>query len=293
MNAVWKHCKGFLFRLFPHHLVSRATYWAARLQTPLKNPAIRLFIHIFDVDMREAHHTDPEDYASFDEFFTRQLIPGTRPIAPGDGVIVSPADGRISQISDYASHRAIQAKGRWFSMRQLLGGAVEYGRLCKRGKFATIYLSPRDYHRVHMPLDGTLVEMIHVPGRLFSVAPYATEVLKNLYTRNERVISVFETELGWMAVVMVGAVNVAAIEMTSEGLVTPSKYKTVQRKRYSGVELKKGEELGIFHMGSTAIVAFESQSVKWYPGLCQQQPVKMGQALGRADIKRQSSPVAS
>lgn len=284
MNTVWKHCKGWLFRLFPHHLVSRVTFWVTRLRTPLKNPAIRMFIRAFDVDMQEARHAHPEDYASFDEFFTRQLIPGARPIAPGADVIVSPADGCISQITDYASHRAIQAKGRRFSMRELLGGACEYGRLCERGKFATIYLSPRNYHRVHMPMDGALREMVHVPGRLFSVAPYAAEVVENLYTRNERVISIFETELGWMAVVMVGAVNVAAIEMAWEGLVTPSRNRILQRKTYSGLKLGKGDELGIFHMGSTVIIAFESPTVEWHPGLRKQQPVKMGQLLGRAGI---------
>ncbi len=282
MDAAWKHCKGWLFRLFPHHLVSRITFWATRLRIPLKNPAIRLFIRTFDVDMHEACHAHPEDYASFDDFFTRQLVPGARPIAPGANVIVSPADGRISQVSDYASHRAIQAKGRWFSMRQLLGGVCEYGRLCERGNFATIYLSPRDYHRVHMPFDGVLKEMVYVPGRLFSVAPYSAEVVDNLYTRNERVISIFETELGWMAVVMVGAVNVAAIELAWEGRVTPARKRTLQRKQYPGVKLNKGDELGIFHMGSTAIIAFESPAVEWDAGLRKQQPVKMGQRLGSA-----------
>ena len=290
MDTVWKHCKGWLFRLFPHHLVSRVTFWVTRLQTPLKNPAIRMFVRAFDVDMQEARHTHPEDYASFDDFFTRQLIPGARPIAPGSDVIVSPADGCISQIADYASHRAIQAKGRRFSMRALLGGACEYGRLCERGKFATIYLSPRNYHRVHMPMDGVLKEMVYVPGRLFSVAPYSAEVVENLYTRNERVISIFKTELGWMAVVMVGAVNVAAIELAWEGMVTPAKNRTLQRKKYSGLKLNKGDELGIFHMGSTAIVAFESLAVEWHPDLRKQQPVKMGQLLGRSGITRPPAP---
>ncbi|MYB88663.1 MAG: phosphatidylserine decarboxylase, partial [Proteobacteria bacterium] len=126
----------------------------------------------------------------------------------------------------------------------------------------------------------------YVPGRLFSVAPYSAEVVENLYTRNERVISIFETEIGWMAVVMVGAVNVAAIEVAWEGLVTPAKNRTLQRKKYSGLKLSKGDELGIFHMGSTAIVAFESPTVEWHPGLREQQPVKMGQLLGRAGITR-------
>ncbi|MCY4642902.1 MAG: archaetidylserine decarboxylase [Gammaproteobacteria bacterium] len=280
MNAIWKYCKGFLFQFFPHHFLSRITFWVTRLQTPLKNPAIRAFIRTFNIDMTEACYPDPEDYASFNEFFTRRLIPGARPIASGADVIVSPADGYISQFSSYAGQRAIQAKGRWFSMHQLLGGANEYGCLCERGKFVTVYLSPRNYHRVHMPLDGTLLEMIHVPGRLFSVAPYAGEVLNNLYARNERIVSIFKTGTGYMAVVMVGAVNVAAIEMTWHGLVTPPRGKTIYRKKYSGIDLKKGEELGVFNMGSTAIVAFDSHAIEWYPDLRSQQPVKMGQLLG-------------
>ena len=292
MNAIWKHCKGLLFCLFPHHFISRITFRVTRLQTSLKNPAIRAFIHAFKVDMTEASHPDPEDYASFNEFFTRRLIPGVRPIAPGANVIVSPADGYISQISGYSNRQAIQAKGRWFSMQQLLGGANEYGGLCKRGKFATVYLSPGDYHRVHMPFDGTLMEMIHVPGRLFSVAPYAAEALTNLYARNERIVSIFKTGMGYMAVVMVGAVNVAAIEIAWEGLVTPPRGKTLHRKKYSGMELKKGEELGVFNMGSTAIIAFESDSVEWDPGLRLQQPVQMGQSLGRTRSVNPDRPAA-
>ncbi len=290
MNAIWKHCKGFLFRLFPHHFISRVTFWITRLQTPLKNPAIRAFIYAFNVDMTEAGHPDPEGYASFNEFFTRRLIPGVRPIAPGTNVIVSPADGYISQLSGYTDQQAIQAKGRWFSMQQLLGGVNEYGGLCEQGKLATIYLSPGNYHRVHMPFDGKLMEMIHVPGRLFSVAPYAAEVLTNLYARNERIVSIFETSLGYMAVVMVGAVNVAAIEIAWEGLVTPPRSKAIRRKKYSSMELKKGEELGVFNMGSTAIIAFESDCVEWDPGLQLQQPVKMGQSLGSARFVNPDMP---
>ena len=294
MNAAWKHCKGFLFRLFPHHGVSRLTFWATRLQTPFKNPAIRLFIRVFKVDMTQARHPDPEAYASFNDFFTRKLVPGARPVAPGADAIVSPADGYISQISSYSGHQAVQAKGRVFSMQQLLGGTDEYGGLCEHGKFATVYLSPSDYHRVHMPLDGSLVEMIHIPGRLFSVAPYAAETVSNLYARNERVVSIFRTCTGYMAVVMVGAVNVAAIEISWHGLVTPPRGKAVHRRKYASVELKKGEELGVFNMGSTAIVAFDSDSIEWDPGIRLQQPVKMGQALGRftgpLDPKSPASP---
>lgn len=277
---MWKQIKGFLFHLFPHHFVSRFTFWLTRLETPLKNPAIRLFIRAFDVDMSESEHQSAENYISFNKFFTRKLIAGARPIDSNENSITCPADGRISQITEYHDGQVIQAKGQNFSMAQLLGGDNNYGTLCQSGHFATIYLSPQNYHRVHMPFDGELVEMIYIPGRLFSVAPYSAEVIKGLYSRNERVASIFKTKIGYMAVVMVGAVNVAAIEMAWEGLVTPPHGKNITRKTYSNIELKKGDELGIFNMGSTAIIAFEANKVVWNNNLQVQQVVQMGQTLG-------------
>jgi len=285
---MWKQIKGILFHLFPHHLVSRFTFWLTRLQNPMKNSAIRAFIRAFDVDMSESEHQNAEDYASFNQFFTRKLLPGTRPIDNNTNTIVCPADGRISQISQFSNGQAIQAKGQDFSIAQLLGGKNDYGTLCDNGSFATIYLSPRNYHRVHMPYDGELVEMIYVPGRLFSVAPYAAEVIKGLYSRNERVVSIFKTELGYMAVVMVGAVNVAAIEMAWEGLVTPPHGKNIVRTTYQDVKLKKGDELGIFNMGSTAIMVFETNKVAWLENLQLQQTVKMGQVVGETLIEANS-----
>ncbi|QMU61347.1 MAG: phosphatidylserine decarboxylase [Gammaproteobacteria bacterium] len=277
---MWNQTKGFLFLLFPHHLVSRFTFWLTRLQTPLKNPAIRLFIRAFDVDMSESEHQSAENYISFNQFFTRKLIAGSRPIDNNTNTIACPADGRISQISHYKDGQVIQAKGQNFSISQLLGGKNNYGTLCESGNFATIYLSPRNYHRVHMPYDGELVEMIYIPGRLFSVAPYSAEVIKGLYSRNERVASIFKTEVGYMAVVMVGAVNVAAIEMAWEGLVTPPHGKNIVRKTYGNVKLKKGDELGVFNMGSTAIMAFEENKIEWHNNLQLQQAVQMGQTIG-------------
>lgn len=277
---MWKQIKGFLFHLLPHHFVSRFTFWLTRLETPLKNPAIRLFICAFDVDMSESEHQSVENYISFNKFFTRKLVAGARPIDSNANSITCPADGRISQITKYHDGQVIQAKGQYFSMTQLLGGDNNYGTLCQSGHFATIYLSPRNYHRVHMPFDGELIEMIYVPGRLFSVAPYSAEVIKGLYSRNERVVSIFKTKIGYMAVVMVGAINVAAIEMAWEGLVTPPHGKNITRKTYSNVELKKGDELGIFNMGSTAIMAFEANKVEWHKHLQIQQAVQMGQTLG-------------
>ena len=283
---MWNYCKGILFHLFPHHWVSRFTFWLTRLESPLKNPIIRLFIRVFNVDMSESAQQSPEQFSSFNAFFTRELIPSARPIDDQTNSIVCPADGRISQITSYENDQVIQAKGQYYSMSELLGGDNDYGTLCTSGNFANIYLSPRNYHRVHMPFDGQLLEMIYVPGRLFSVAPYSAEVIKGLYTRNERVISIFLTEIGYMAVVMVGAVNVAAIEMVWEGLITPPHGDQITRKTYTDIHLKKGQELGIFNMGSTAIMAFETEKVGWHEHLKLQQEVKMGQALGKINTMK-------
>ncbi len=287
---MWKHTKGFLFHLFPHHFVSRLTFWLTRLKIPLKNPAIRIFIRTFNVDMDEAVFKEPDQYINFNDFFTRKLAAGARPIDPATNSITCPADGRISQIGTYQNNQAIQAKGQYFSMQQLLGNNKPYGSLSEHGSFATIYLSPSNYHRVHMPFDGELKEMIHIPGRLFSVAPYSAEVIKGLYNRNERVVSIFETRIGFMAVVMVGAVNVSAIEMVWEGLVTPPRGKSVLRKKYSGVKLKKGDEIGVFNMGSTTIVVFESNNIEWHSGLKLQQEVKMGLSLGLIKDQEKQAP---
>ncbi len=281
---MWKHTKGFLFHLFPHHFVSRITFWLTRRKTSLKNPAIRLFIRAFKVDMSEAELTHEQDYASFNEFFIRKLAPGTRPIAAEKNAICSPADGRISQIGSYSKQQAIQAKGQYFSVEKLLGTNKQHGSLQQAGKFATVYLSPRNYHRVHMPIDGELIEMIHIPGRLFSVAPYAAEVIKGLYSRNERVVSIFNTQIGYMAVVMVGAVNVSAISMNWEGLVTPPHGKSITTKTYRNIMLSKGDEMGVFNMGSTAIMLFENENIDWNSDLRLQQAVQMGQKLGQFKI---------
>ena len=279
---MWNHCKGILFHLFPHHWVSRFTFWLTRIESPLKNPIIRVFIRVFNVDMSESAQQSIEQFSSFNAFFIRELKPGARPIDDQTNSIVCPADGRISQITSYEKDQVIQAKGQYYSMSELLGGDNDYGTLCTSGNFANIYLSPRNYHRVHMPFDGQLLEMIYIPGRLFSVAPYSTEVIKGLYTRNERVVSIFLTEIGYMTVVMVGAVNVAAIEMAWEGLITPPHGDRITRKTYSDIRLEKGQELGIFNMGSTAIMAFEIENVTWYEHLELQQEVQMGQTLGIA-----------
>jgi len=290
----WEHIKGCLFHLFPHHLVSRATFWLTRLETPLKDPLVRLYIRVFRVDMSEALESDPRVYPSFNAFFTRAMKPGARPITHEPGAIACPADGAISQLGAIREGRIIQAKAQDFSVVELLGGCASRAAPFTNGSFCTIYLSPRDYHRVHMPVEGQLLEMVHVPGRLFSVAPYAPRVIPRVFARNERMAAIFATPFGMMALVMVGAVNVSAIETVWAGLITPPAGKVIRtvnyRERPQPVRLERGQELGRFNMGSTAILLFGAKDVMWEPWLRTGEHTRMGQRIGVVAQAAETSP---
>ena len=273
----WEQYKAWLFHGFPHHWVSRLVFFLARIETRLKDPLVRLFIRRFDVDISEAAQPDPEAYASFDAFFTRRLTPQAREFCSDPRTLASPCDGTLLQAGDFEAGQLVQAKGRVYSTAELLGerAAADFDS----GKFCTIYLSPSDYHRVHMPLTGTLETMIHIPGRLFSVAPYAARTVPRLYARNERVVCIFNTELGKIAIVMVGAVNVAAIETSWHGLVTPrSRAATFFQYERPGEEtvLARGDEMGCFHLGSSVIVLTENRDWTWNPLYPTETMVKMG-----------------
>ncbi|MGD2076612.1 MAG: archaetidylserine decarboxylase [Gammaproteobacteria bacterium] len=271
----------------PHHAVSRLTFWLTRLETPwLKNLLIRSFAWHFKVDWREALYPRPEDYRHFNAFFTRPLRAEARPIEGDDSVVVCPADGHISQIGAVDGDAVFQAKGHEFGVTTLLGGDDARAEPFRNGQFVTVYLSPRDYHRVHMPIDGTLRETVYVPGRLFSVAPHTTRTIPELFARNERLVSIFDTDAGPMAVVLVGAINVAAIETVWSGLVTPPHRSRIEVTSYrnGGVALERGAELGRFNMGSTVILLFAPERVGWRQDLRAEQIVRMGQALG---VRRQ------
>lgn len=269
--------------LLPHHFISRLVYAASRWQTPLKNPIKRWFVKHFDVDMSEAMEEDAAAYPTFNAFFTRALKPGTRPVVENENVLVSPADGRISQLGEIRDGRIFQAKGRDYSLHELLGGSEARIAPFVNGRFMTIYLSPRDYHRVHMPTAGRLTSMVHVPGRLFSVAPHTVRTVPRLFARNERVACQFKTDGGMMSMVLVGAINVAAIETVWAGLVTPPRGREISERGYGDsmrIELDKGAEMGRFNMGSTVILLME-ESVQWEDGLEPGMALKMGQAIGR------------
>lgn len=267
----------------PHHAISRLTFGLTRIETPwFKNLFIRAFAAHFDVDWSEARYPRPEDYVHFNAFFTRPLRDGARVIEGDATTVICPADGHISQIGAIDEDAVFQAKGHAFSLTTLLGGDPARAAAFRNGRFATLYLSPRDYHRVHMPLAGTLRETVYVPGRLFSVAPHTTRTVPGLFARNERLVSIFDTEAGPMAMVLVGAINVAAIETVWAGLVTPPPRARLEAKSFqdAGISLQRGAEMGRFNMGSTVILLFADQRVDWQQGLRAEQPVRMGQTLG-------------
>lgn len=272
--------KSWPLYILPHHFISRLVFRLTRIQCPSVVPAaIRLFSNIFKVNLEEACNPDPESYASFNEFFTRPLKPGLRPLAEGTNLLTSPVDGRISQMGKIEAGRIFQAKGHYYSALELLGGDESRAAPFMDGQFMTIYLSPRDYHRIHMPLSGTLSEQVYVPGRLFSVAGHTARTIPRLFARNERVVAMFDTEFGKLAMVLVGAINVAAIETVWDGLVTPPQGWGVKRQVFPDVTLAKGEEMGRFNMGSTVILLLENRQMQWDKTLGADMALKLGQAL--------------
>lgn len=270
----------------PHHLVSRLMGLASDCRTAaVKNWMISTFVRRYGVDMTEALVQDPLAFETFNAFFTRELRPDARPLAAEPHSILCPADGAISQLGPIEQGRIFQAKGHSYGLTSLLGGDENRAAPFTDGEFATVYLSPRDYHRVHMPCAGTLREMVHVPGRLFSVNPLTASHVPELFARNERVVCIFDTEYGPMALVLVGAMIVASIETVWAGLVTPHKNK-VRSVRYDDagrapIHLEKGAEMGRFLLGSTVIVLFGQDRVRWAGTSGARGPVRMGELLAQ------------
>ncbi|MCG9707428.1 archaetidylserine decarboxylase [Pseudoalteromonas sp. Isolate3] len=253
----------------PKHFISRMVgKLAAAKAGGLTTALIKLFIKQYKIDMSEAKYPDPAHYKTFNEFFTRPLKEGIRPLAEESDIIAHPVDGAISQLGDVVDGQIIQAKGHDYSLQALLGGNEEDTAPFLGGKFATIYLAPKDYHRIHMPVDGTLSKMIYVPGDLFSVNPLTAQNVPNLFARNERVVAIFETEIGPLAMVLVGATIVASIETIWAGTVTPPAGKDVFSWNYptegdNAITLKKGEEMGRFKLGSTVILAWGANQAEF------------------------------
>ncbi|SHN40278.1 phosphatidylserine decarboxylase [Duganella sacchari] len=244
---------------------------------------IRWFVGRYNVNMGEALDPNIENYKTFNEFFTRALRPDARPLA--DAAYVCPVDGRISQFGDIEDDQIFQAKGHKFSTTALVGGDAALARQFQHGSFANLYLSPRDYHRIHMPIDGKLTRMIYVPGELFSVNPTTARGIPGLFARNERVVCVFDTAHGPFVMTLVGATIVGSMATVWHGVVNPPRLPQVTEWKYDdkNIVLKKGDELGRFLLGSTVVMLFQKDVLKFNPAWQPAAPVQLGEKM--ADLK--------
>jgi phosphatidylserine decarboxylase len=273
--------------ILPQHFLSQIMSQFTHCKNKAwKNLMISQIIKFYQVNMAEALEQNIDNYPSFNHFFTRELKPGVRPLTEVENGIASPADGVVSQVGIISNGDIFQAKGKSFTVTELLGGDSQRAEPFKDGLFSTIYLSPKDYHRLHMPLTGTLKEMVHIPGRLFSVNAATTNSVPCLFARNERVVCIFETEIGEMALILVGAIFVSSIETVWHGVVTPPTIHKVRSWTYSdnALVLEKGAELGRFNMGSTIIVLFGKDKARWQTDFRAGKAVKLGELIGNALI---------
>jgi phosphatidylserine decarboxylase len=242
---------------------------------------INWFVRRYGVNMAEAANPDTASYKSFNEFFTRPLKADARPLAEAD--FLCPVDGAISQFGPIERDQIFQAKGHTYSTTALVGGDRELAAQFENGSFATLYLSPRDYHRIHMPLDGRLTRMIHVPGALFSVNPTTARGVPGLFARNERVVCVFDSAAGPFVLTLVGATIVGSMSTVWHGVVNPPRPGVVREWRYdenTAVNLKKGEEMGRFLLGSTVVMLFPKNALNFNPAWAPARPLRMGEAMG-------------
>jgi phosphatidylserine decarboxylase len=276
--SLWSHAQKAL----PQHALSRLLGRLARARMPaLKNPLNRTFVKAFAVDLSDAQITRAQDYASFNALFTRALAPGARPLAGDEATLVSPVDGTLSQCGPIRGQTLIQAKGRDYQLAELLGSAADAEAFAD-GLFATIYLAPYNYHRIHMPAAGRLHTMRLVPGRLFSVNARTAQDIDRLFARNERVVNLFAGAQGPFGVVAVGALNVGSINTVWHGTVTPPAARAPRTWHYrDGPALARGAELGHFNFGSTVIVLLPPGSAVLDAGLAPGTTLRMGQPLGR------------
>lgn len=268
--------------LAPQHTLSRAAGLLADCSIPaIKDPFIRWFIKRHGVDMSEALEPRPEAYRTFNDFFTRAFKEDARPIDPAPDSFVSPVDGTLSQFGEIEDGEIFQAKGHYFSLETLLGGRKDMAAPFKEGQFATVYLAPADYHRIHMPIAGTVREMVFVPGQLFSVNPVTAENVPGLFARNERLVVWFDTDWGPMVLVLVGAMIVASIETVWSGVVAP-RSKSMTTTSYGAVEppsFVKGAEMGRFRLGSTVVALLPKDTVKWRQGFEAGMRMEMGKTI--------------
>jgi phosphatidylserine decarboxylase len=270
--------------ILPHHAISRFMLWFTRVRfTPVKNGFLKFFLGVYQPDLSDAENPDPYSFEHFNAFFTRALRAGTRPLAGDANTIVSPVDGTMNQSGPILANQVLQAKGRYYTLEALLAGAApRWAARFVNGRFATIYLAPYNYHRIHMPASGRLAGIWYVPGRLFSVNTVASRLVTNLFARNERLVLLFEGETGPFAVIFVGALNVGSMATVWHGDVTPRRPRVVTElplpptaERY----LERGAEVGRFNMGSTVVVLFGAGSAE-LDSIASGATMRLGQRLG-------------
>ena len=275
--------------ILPKRALSRLIYALARSEVRwIRNTFLRTFLGVYRLNMAEAVQPDPFAYRSFNDFFTRALRPGVRPIAEDADAVVSPVDGTVSQCGAIAGDLLIQAKGQDYSLQELLAGDAEAVATYRGGSFACIYLAPYNYHRIHMPYAGTARDNVYVPGELFSVNAATARAVPRVFARNERLICDFATPLGRMAVILVGALFVGSIETVHCGEVNPPPRGRKAPTRIAtglGRHFAKGEELGRFNMGSTVILLFERNRIDWESTLVPQATVQLGRPIARSVSK--------
>lgn len=279
-----KKLRVYLQYILPQHFISAFFGKLSASQNLwIKSNFIKYFIKRYQVDMTQAEIEDPSQYRSFEDFFTRKLKSTSRPVSEQKATVICPVDGTVAEIGKINKNQLLQAKGSYFNLESLLGNDEEVASYFIDGEFATLYLSPKDYHRIHMPLDGRLKKTTFIPGKLFSVNRMTSDLIPNLYTRNERLICLFETEIGRMAVILVGAMIVGSMQVSWMNKPIKSKQVLFWPQNYFnpdlGPFLKKGEELGHFKLGSTVIVLFEKNKIEWSSALKSGSPVQFGQIL--------------
>ncbi len=265
----------------PHHLVSRFTYIITRTHHPLTHYLIKLYIKMFKINISECEEENIEKYNTFCDFFTRKLKKGIHVVDKNNKSVVSSCDGRILQFGKIEDKSILQVKGIKTSIQSLLCNDKELSSIYSKGSFLTIYLSPKDYHRVHSPANGKLMKTLHVPGRLFSVADHAVECIKDLYAKNERLVCHFKDDSINFSVIFVGAINVSSIETQWKGEVSPPMPKKLISTKYGNknIVINKGDEVGMFKSGSTVVLLF-TENVKLSDKIKVNQAIRVGQKIG-------------
>lgn len=275
---------ALLQQLLPTRWLSMLVFRLTQIRhTGFKNTLIRLFLRGFTIDLSDAEYSIPENYDSFNHFFTRALKPGARPLADDAQALLSPVDGTVSQFGEIRDGRIFQAKGHEYSVLELLGGDADAAQTFMNGRFCTIYLAPYNYHRIHMPIEGRLRKWSYVPGRLFSVNAATARALPRLFARNERLNAIFDTDAGPFGLTMVGALFVGSLETVWAGRVTPphQRGEPAHYQPMQPVILDRGEEFGRFNMGSTVILLAAPGAVEFDATLAPGKPLRMGEAIGR------------